>query len=135
MTAGHTPNPLNPRQPAALTRQLSPRDRIRLTTTRLPRTILTVTHVQPPTDAQPARLVLTAPPVTTTAQQSGPQRTYYDCIAAAASSTMTVIESTYTPASTTTRPVGSLTTIVRLPDCSTTPASDDRPAMEAAGNE
>ncbi|WP_227378085.1 hypothetical protein [Haladaptatus halobius] len=68
------PKPLNPRNADTLIQQLSPSDRVRITTTDLPRTILTVREVHPLTSHAP-QLVLTAPPITTTAQDELQQAT------------------------------------------------------------
>ncbi|WP_227379914.1 hypothetical protein [Haladaptatus halobius] len=111
------PKPLNPRDSAILVRQLSPGDRVRITTTDLPRTILTVRETHP-VPSQAPQLVLTAPPITTTAQDELQQATYH-CTASHAGSPMTVLEYTHTASDTTARCIGSLTTIAHFPRLST----------------
>ncbi|WP_227380342.1 hypothetical protein [Haladaptatus halobius] len=115
------PTPLNPCDAEALTRRLSPGDRVCITTTDLPRTILTVRETHPVTSQAP-QLVLTAPPVTTTAQDELQQATYH-CTASHLESSMTVLEYTHTASDTTARCIGSLTTIAHFPRLST-PADD-----------
>lgn len=133
MTAGHVPAPLNPRNPAQITRQLSRGNCVRITTTRHPRTLLTVIHVHPATQAQPPRLILTTPD-TNPAQESTSQCSRYDCITAPASPTMTVIKHTDNFPTTTTRSLGSLTTIAHLSCHPTPPISDDWGATAEVGD-
>ncbi|GAA0256524.1 hypothetical protein [Haladaptatus pallidirubidus] len=111
------PKPLNPRDSATLVQQLSPGDRVRITTTDLPRTILTVQETHPVTSRAP-QLVLTAPPLTTTAQNETQQAVYH-CTARQSTSPMTVLEYTHTATDTTTRCIGSLTTVAHFPQLST----------------
>ncbi|GAA0259979.1 hypothetical protein ACFFQF_20995 [Haladaptatus pallidirubidus] len=111
------PKPLNPRSADTLVQQLSPGDRVRITTTDLPRTILTVRETHPVTSQAP-QLVLTAPPITTTAQDARQQATYH-CTASHPESPMTVLEYTHTATDTTARCIGSLTTIAHFPRLST----------------
>ncbi|WP_435158629.1 hypothetical protein [Haladaptatus sp. DFWS20] len=110
------PKPLNPRNSAALVQQLSPGDRVRITTTELPRTICTVRETHPITSHAP-QLVLTAPPITTTAQDDIQQAAFHCC--SHADSPMTVLEYIHTATDTTARCIGSLTTIAHLPRLST----------------
>ncbi|MCO8245344.1 hypothetical protein [Haladaptatus sp. AB643] len=115
-----TPRPLNPRDANALVHRLSPGDCVRITTTKLPRTILTVKATNPPTHDGP-QLVLTAPPITTTAQD-GPQQATFHCTSQSnTDSAMTVLEYLHTPSDTTSRCIGTLTTIAHLPRLSTPP--------------
>lgn len=120
------PTPLNPRDPATLQRRLSPGDRVRITTTDLPRTILELKATNPPT-SDASLLVLTAPPIITTAQHAAHHATYH-CTTSQSDSPMTVIESTHTANDTTARYLGSLTTIAHLPRLST---PDDAIAVSA----
>lgn len=126
------PKPLNPRDPETLTRRLSPGDRVRITTTKLPRTILTVQETHPLTSHVP-QLVLTAPPITTTAQDDLQQATYH-CTASRSNSPMAVIEYTHTARDTSTRCIGTLTTIAHLPRLST-PVDDRTAKAEVSANE
>jgi hypothetical protein len=126
------PKPLNPRNADKLVQQLAPDDRVRITTTDLPRTILTVRETHPLTSQAP-QLVLTAPPVTTTAQDELQQATYH-CTASHANSPMTVLEYTHTATDTTARCIGSLTTIAHFPRLST-PTEDTAVTAEVAANE
>ncbi len=126
------PQPLNPRDTEALTTRLSPGDRVRITTTELPQTILTVRETHPPTSYVP-HLVLTAPPITTTAQDTSQQSTYH-CTASPSDSPMTVIEYTHTATDTTARCIGTLTTIVHFPRLST-PTDDTAVKSEVSANE
>lgn len=113
MTTG-VPTPLDPRDPSGLVQQLSPGDRVRLTTTKRPRTILTAVDTTPIPSG--GRLVFSVPPITTIAHQHA-QHAHYHCIPSDSdSSTMTV---TKYPA----RCIGTLTTIARLPRLST-PSAD-----------
>ncbi|RBI58632.1 hypothetical protein DMJ13_26275 [halophilic archaeon] len=132
MTHG-VPQPLNPRDPTKLVEQLSPGDRVRITTTERPRTILTVADTTP--TPYGGRLVLSVPPTTTNAHQQV-QHAHYHCHPADAdSSTMTVIESpsSDTPA----QRIGTLTTIARLPQLSTDQSVDEtvQAPAEVAANE
>ncbi|WP_266080796.1 ubiquitin family protein [Haladaptatus caseinilyticus] len=126
------PKPLNPRDADSLVQQLSPSDRVRITTTELPRTILTVREVHPITSQIP-QLVLTAPPMTTTAQDDIQQATFH-CTTSHADSPMTVLEYTHTATDTTPRCIGSLTTIAHFPRLST-PTEDTAATAEVAANE
>ncbi|WP_227380293.1 hypothetical protein [Haladaptatus halobius] len=126
------PKPLNPRNAYTLVQQLSSGDRVRITTTDLPRTILTVRETHPVTSHAP-QLVLTAPPVTTTAQDDIQQATYH-CTASHADSPMIVLEYTYTTTNTTARCIGSLTTIAHFPRLST-PTDDMAVKPEVSANE
>ncbi|SIR88029.1 hypothetical protein SAMN05421858_4294 [Haladaptatus litoreus] len=126
------PKPLNPRDPEILTRRLSPGDSVRITTTDLPRTILTVRKTNPPTSHAP-QLVLTAPPITTTAQDELQQATFH-CTASHADSAMTVIEYIHTARDTSIRCIGTLTTIAHLPRLST-PVDDRTAKAEVSTNE
>jgi hypothetical protein len=126
------PKPLNPRNADTLVQRLSPGDRVRITTTDLPRTILTVRETHPVTSRAP-QLVLSAPPVTTTAQDELQQATYH-CTASHADSPMTVFEYTHTASDTTTRCIGSLTTIAHFPRPSTK-TEDTAVTTEVAANE
>jgi hypothetical protein len=128
--SGYAPKPLNPRDTDALVTHLEPSDRVRITTTELPRTICTVKETNPPTRCGP-HLVLTAPPITTTAQPEIQQTTFH-CISQPDS--MTVLEYTHTPTDTTTRCIGTLTTIAHLPRLST-PAEDTAATVEVPANE
>ena len=129
--SGIAPTPLNPRDADALVQHLSPGDCVRITTTELPRTICTVKATTPPTNCGP-HLVLTAPPITTTAQDELRQATFH-CISQP-DSAMTVLEYTHTPTDTTTRCIGTLTTIAHLPRLST-PAEDTAVAVEVPAND
>ena len=113
-----TPKPLNPRDAHSLVTHLEPSDGVRITTTELPRTILTVTETNPPTHDGP-QLVLTAPPITTTAQDCTQQATFHCLSQPDADSAMTVFEYIHTPSETTSRCIGTLTTIAYLPRLST----------------
>ncbi|GAA0249577.1 hypothetical protein ACFFQF_31770 [Haladaptatus pallidirubidus] len=126
------PKPLNPRDADTLVQQLSPGDRVRITTTDLPRTILTVQETHPVTSRAP-QLVLTAPPLTTTSQDEIQQATYH-CTASRSNSPMTVLEYTHTATDTTTRCIGSLTTIAHFPRLST-PADATMAKTEVPVNE
>ncbi|WP_227357287.1 hypothetical protein [Haladaptatus salinisoli] len=126
------PKPLNPRNSAILVQQLSPGDRVRITTTDLPRTILTVRETHPLTSQAP-QLVLTAPPITTTAQDET-QQAIYHCTAGHSNSPMTVLEYTHTATDTTARCIGSLTTIAHFPRLST-PTEDTAVTAGVAANE
>jgi hypothetical protein len=128
---GYAPTPLNPRDVDSLVQRLSPGDCIRITTTELPRTICTVKATNPPTRCGP-HLVLTAPPITTTAQPEIQQATFH-CISQPDSS-MTVLEYTHTASDTTSRCIGTLTTIAHLPRLST-PAEDTAATVEVPANE
>jgi hypothetical protein len=116
------PRLLNPHDTNALTHQLSPGDRIRITTTKRSRTVLTVSETHSSTTHAP-RLVLTAPPMTTA------QHATYQCIGIQSDSPMTIIEYTHTLGDTTARCIGSLTTIAHFPRLST-PADDTAPRTE-----
>ena len=129
--SGYAPTPLNPRDADALVQHLSPGDCVRITTTELPRTILTVKETNPPTRNAP-HLALTAPPITTTAQPEIQQATYH-CISQP-DSAMTVLEYTHTATDTTTRCIGTLTTVAHLPRLST-PAEDTAAPVEVHANE
>ncbi|WP_139136215.1 hypothetical protein [Haladaptatus sp. W1] len=129
--SGYAPTPLNPRDADSLVAHLSPSDCVRITTTELPRTICTVKATNAPTRCGP-HLVLTAPPITTTAQDEIQQATYH-CISQP-DSAMTVLEYTHTATDTTARCIGSLTTIAHLPRFST-PAEDTAATVEVAANE
>ncbi|WP_458210756.1 hypothetical protein [Haladaptatus sp. NG-SE-30] len=129
--SGIAPKPLNPRDAEALVQHLSPNDCVRITTTELPRTICTVKETNPPTHCGP-HLVLTVPPITTTAQDDLQQATFH-CISQP-DSAMTVLEYTHTATDTTTRCIGSLTTIAHLPRLST-PAEDTAVAVEVPAND
>ncbi|WP_227380937.1 hypothetical protein [Haladaptatus halobius] len=133
-TDGHSiiPKPLNPRNSEALIQRLSSGDRVRITTTDLPRTICTVRETHSVTSHAP-QLVLTAPPVTTTAQDARQQATYH-CTASHSDSPMTVLEYTHTATDTTARCIGSLTTIAHFPRLST-PAEDTAVTAEVRANE
>ncbi|GAA0196923.1 hypothetical protein ACFFQF_32600 [Haladaptatus pallidirubidus] len=126
------PKPLNPRTADTLVQRLSPGDRVRITTTDLPRTILTVRETHPVTSRAP-QLVLTAPPLTTTAQNETQQAVYH-CTARQSTSPMTVLEYTHTAIDTTTRCIGSLTTIAHFPRLST-PADATEAKLEVPANE
>ena len=129
--SGYAPRPLNPRNADALVQRLSSGDRVRITTTELPRTILTVKETNPPTHCGP-HLVLTAPPITTTAQDELHYPTFH--CTSQPDSAMTVLEYTHTPTDTTSRCIGTLTTIAHLPRLST-PAEDTAATVEVAANE
>ncbi|WP_440009008.1 hypothetical protein [Halomicrococcus sp. SG-WS-1] len=117
MTGG-VPNPLNPRDPSALVDALSPGDRVRITTTKRPRTILTVADT---THSPYPGLVLAVAPITTTAHERTEHAHYHCTPSASDSSTMTVTE---IPASDTpTQCIGTLTTIAYLQRLST-PATE-----------
>ncbi|WP_266080615.1 hypothetical protein [Haladaptatus caseinilyticus] len=126
------PKPLNPRDADGLVQQLAPGDRVRITTTELPRTICTVQETRPITSHAP-QLVLTAPPMTTTAQDDSQQATFH-CTATHADSPMTVLEYIHTATDTTARCLGSLTTIAHFPRLST-PTEDIAATAEVAANE
>jgi hypothetical protein len=126
------PKPLNPRAADTLVQRLSHGNRVRITTTDLPRTILTVREVRPLSSRTP-QLVLTAPPITTTAQHDIQQATYH-CTASRSNSPMTVLEYTHTVTETTARCIGSLTTIAHFPRLST-PTEDMAVTTEVAANE
>ncbi|WP_435158552.1 hypothetical protein [Haladaptatus sp. DFWS20] len=129
--SGYAPKPLNPRDADALVTHLEPSDRVRITTTELPRTILTVKETNAPTRCAP-HLVLTASPITTTAQDDIQQATYH--CSSQPDSAMTVLEYTHTASDTTTRCIGTLTTIAHLPRLST-PAEDTAATVEVSANE
>ena len=129
--SGHAPTPLNPRDAEALVTHLGPNDRVRITTTELPRTICTVKATNSPTHCGPY-LVLTASPITTTAQDDLQQATYH-CLSQS-DTPMTVLEYTHTATDTTSRCIGSLTTIAHLPRLST-PAEDTAATVEVPANE
>jgi hypothetical protein len=129
--SGYTPTPLNPRDADALVTHLEPSDCVRITTTELPRTILTVRETNAPIRSGP-HLVLTAPPITTTAQDELQQATFH--CTSQPDSAMTVLEYTHTPTDTTTRCIGTLTTIAHLPRLST-PAEDTAVPVEVPANE
>jgi hypothetical protein len=116
--SGFAPKPLNPHDADALVQHLSPGDCVRITTTKSPRTILTVKATNPPTRNGP-HLVLTAPPITTTAQDEIQQATFH--CTSHSDSAMTVLEYTHTATDTTSRCIGLLTTIAHLPRLSTPP--------------
>ena len=118
------PQPLNPRDPSQLTQHLLPGDRVRITTTRLARTILTVVETNPPSPERP-RLVLRAPPLTNSAHESI-QHAVYHCTTGESTPTMSVVEYTHTRRETTSRCIGTLTTIARLPRLSQRTAADTR---------
>ncbi|WP_435159140.1 hypothetical protein [Haladaptatus sp. DFWS20] len=120
------PRPLNPRDTNALTHQLSAGDRVRITTTERPRTILTVSETRSSTTHAP-QLVLIAPTTT-------PQHATYHCTALWSNLPMTVIEYTHTASDTSARCLGSLTIIAHLPRLST-PADDTAPRTKGCGNE
>lgn len=135
MTSTHAtidPHPLHPRDSATLIDQLSPGDRVRITTSDLSRTILEVKATNPPTSRAPL-LVLTAPPHTTTAQPATHQATYH-CTTSQSESPMTVIEYTHTASDTTARCIGTLTTIAHLPRLST-PEDDTAVSAEVRVHE
>ena len=129
--SGYAPTPLNPRDTDSLVQHLSPGDCVRITTTELPRTICTVKETNLPTHDRP-QLVLTTPPITTTAQDA-PQYATFHCTSQP-DSAMTVLEYTHTPTDTTTRCIGSLTTIAHLPRLST-PDEDTAAAVKVRANE
>ncbi len=129
--SGYAPTPLNPRDANSLVAHLSPSDRVRITTTELPRTICTVKATNPPTRCGPY-LVLTAPPITTTAQDELQYPTFH--CTSQPDSAMTVLEFTHTATDTTTRCIGMLTTIAHLPRLST-PAEDTTVTVEVPANE
>ena len=123
MTHG-IPQPLNPRDPSGLVEELSPGDRVRITTTERPRTILTVADTTS-TPSQGPHLVFSVPPITTNAHEHV-QHAHYHCSPSDAdSSTMTVTE--YPSSDTPPECIGTLTTIARLPRLSA-PPTDDAPA-------
>ena len=126
--SGYAPTPLNPRDTDTLVTHLAPNDCVRITTTELPRTICTVKATNSPTRSGPY-LVLTAPPITTTAQDKLQQATFH-CISQP-DSAMTVLEYTHTATDTTARCIGTLTTIAHLPRLST-PAVDTAASVEGA---
>lgn len=81
------PKPLNPRDADSLVAHLESSDFVRITTTELLHAILTVKATNAPTQNAP-QVVLTAPPITTTAQDELQQaifpphqsaRFLYDC--------------------------------------------------------
>ena len=121
------PRPLNPRDTNVLTHQLSAGDRVRITTTKRPRTILTVSETHSSITHAP-QLVLTTPPSTTA------QHATYHCTALQSDAPMAVIEYTHTPSGTTARCLGSLTTIAHFPRLST-PADDTAARTEVCANE
>ncbi|WP_266082719.1 hypothetical protein [Haladaptatus caseinilyticus] len=125
------PKPLNLRDPETLTQRLLPGDRVRITTTDLPRTICTVSETNPQTSDAPL-LVLTAPPITTTAQHALHQATFH-CISHS-DSPMTVLEHTHTATDTTTHCIGTLTTIAHFPHLST-PTDDTAVNTEVSVDE
>ena len=127
----NAPTPLNPRDADALVTHLEPSDRVRITTTELPRTICTVNATNSPSHEGP-QLVLTTPPITTTAQDA-PQYATFHCTSQSDSS-MTVLEYTHTARDTTTRCIGTLTTIAHLPRLSTLP-KDTAATMEVRADE
>jgi hypothetical protein len=129
--SGYAPRPLNPRDADSLVAHLEPSDRVRITTTELPRTICTVRETNPPTRNAP-HLVLTAPPITTTAQDELQQATFH--CTSQPDSAMTVLEYTHIPTDTTTHCIGTLTTIAHLPRLST-PAEDTAATVEVPANE
>ena len=129
--SGYAPTPLNPRDTEALVTHLEPNDCVRITTTELPRTICTVKATNSPTRCGP-HLVLTAPPITTTAQDELQQATFH--CTSQPDSAMTVLEYTHTATDTTARCIGSLTTIAHLPRLST-PPEDTAATVEVAANE
>jgi hypothetical protein len=114
--SGYAPRPLNPRDAEALVTHLEPSDRVRITTTELPWTICTVKETNSPAHCGP-HLVMTAPPITTTAQDELQQATFH--CTSQPDSAMTVLEYTHTATDTTSRCIGSLTTIAHLPRLST----------------
>ncbi len=79
------------------------------------------------------QLVLTAPPITTTAQDETQQATYH-CTASRSDSPMTVLEYTHTASDTTAHCIGSLTTIAHFPRLST-PTEDTAVTAEVAADE
>jgi hypothetical protein len=121
------PRPLNPRDTNALARDFSSGDRVRITTTERPRTILTVSETHSST-THASRLVLTAPRMTTA------QHATYHCTAFQSDAPMTVIEYMHSPSDTIARCIGSLTTIAHLPRLSTS-ADDTAPKTEVCANE
>lgn len=127
----NAPRPLNPRNADSLVQHLSSGDRVRITTTELPRTILTVRETNPPTRNEP-HLVLTVPPITTTAQDDVQQATFH--CTSQPNSAMTVLEYIHTLTDTTARCIGTLTTIAHLPRLST-PAEDTAATVEVRANE
>lgn len=129
--SGYALTPLNPRDADALVTHLEPSDRVRITTTELPRTILTVRETNPPTCCGP-HLVLTAPPITTTAQDDIQQATFH--CTSQPDSAMTVLEYIHTATDTTSRCIGSLTTIAHLPRLST-PTEDTAVPVKVPANE
>ncbi|WP_440008998.1 hypothetical protein [Halomicrococcus sp. SG-WS-1] len=131
MTTG-VPKPLALRDPSALVDALSPGDRVRITTTKRPPTILTVADTtHPPSEG----LIFSGPPLTTTARETT-ERAHYHCTPTAPdslTSTMTVIE---IPASDTpTQSIGILTTIAHLPRLSSPPTEDTPTPAEVDANE
>ncbi|WP_227378524.1 hypothetical protein [Haladaptatus halobius] len=137
MTTDHAtvvPTPLNPRDPDRLVQHLSPGDRVRIATTDRPRTICTVAATNPPAHSSPL-LVLIAPPLTTTAQQAT-QYAHYHCTTTQTQSDaapIPVVEYTHTTSDTTTRCIGTLTTIARLPALST-PSEADTATPKGGGD-
>ncbi|WP_231189346.1 hypothetical protein [Haladaptatus sp. DYF46] len=129
--SGYAPTPLNPHDADTLITHLAPNDCVRITTTELPQTICTVKATNSPTRCGP-HLVLTAPPITTTAQDDLQQATFH-CVSQP-NSAMTVFEYTHTTTDTTTRCIGTLTTIAHLPRLST-PAEDTAVPVEVPANE
>jgi hypothetical protein len=129
--SGYAPKPLNPRDVDALAHYLSSDDCVRITTTKSPRTILTVKATNALTRSA-LHLVLTPPPITTTAQDE-PQQATFHCTSHS-DSAMTVLEYTHTASDTTARCIGSLTTIAHLPRLST-PAEDTAVPVEVPANE
>ncbi|WP_458190315.1 hypothetical protein [Haladaptatus sp. NG-WS-4] len=121
------PRPLDPRDTNALTHYLSAGDCVRITTTKRPQTILTVSEAHSST-THALQLILTAPPVTTA------QHATYQCTALQSESPMTVIEYTHTASDTTARCIGSLTTIVHFPRLSA-PADGTAARTKVRANE
>ncbi|GKZ16059.1 hypothetical protein HAL_39400 [Haladaptatus sp. T7] len=129
--SGYAPKPLNPRDTEALVQRLSPGDCVRITTTELPRTVCTVKATNSRTRCGP-HLILTTPPITTTAQDELQYPTFH--CTSQPDSAMTVLEYTYTATDTTILCIGTLTTIAHLPRLST-PAEDTAATVEACANE
>ncbi|WP_231188575.1 hypothetical protein [Haladaptatus sp. DYF46] len=125
------PTLLNPHDADLLVQHLSPGDCVRITTTKSLRTICTVNTTNLPTHSGP-HLVLTAPPITTTAQDELQYPTFH--CTSQPNSSMTVFEYTHTASDTTTRCIGSLTTIAHLPRLST-PAENTAATVEVPANE
>ena len=116
------PRPLDPRDTNAPTHHLWPGGRVRITTTKRPRRILTVSETHSST-IYASQLVLMAPPVTTV------QHATYHCAALQSDSLTTVVEYTHASSDTGARCIGSLITIVYLPQLSTS-ADDTAPRTE-----